>query len=56
MYSSTPIFASPIEFNIPEDVSTILGGGLPSLGSLVIDFVTTAPRFLISASSDTSLP
>ena len=56
MYFSTPIFASPIELIIPEGVSTILGGGLPSLGWRVIDFVTIAPNLFTSISSGASVP
>ena len=45
-----------MELIIPEGVSTILGGGFPSLGNRVIDFVIIAPSFEESDKSLASIP
>src|SRR3972149_4153032 len=44
MKASTPGFCRPIELSIPEGVSEVRGGELPSLGSRVSDLVMRAPR------------
>ena len=56
IYFSTPIFANPIELIIPDEVSTIRGGGFPSLGFKVIDLVTIAPKFSTLTNSGISVP
>jgi len=45
-----------MELIIPDGVSTILGGGLPSLGWRVMDFVKIAPSFETSTKSGVSIP
>ena len=44
------------ELIIPDEVSTIRGGGLPSLGFKVIDLVTIAPKFSTLTNSGISVP
>ena len=40
----------------PDEVSTIRGGGFPSLGFKVIDLVTIAPKFSTLTNSGISVP
>ena len=51
-----PSFCSPMEFNIPEGVSHILGGALPSLAFKLTLFVIIAPSLFKSINSEYSLP
>src|SRR5258706_5431792 len=52
----TPIFASPIEFSVPEGVSTIRPGAFPARGSIERDFVMIPPRRFASTRSLHSSP
>ena len=53
---SKPIFSRPIVFNIPEEVSIILGTGFPVRGFIERPLVQNPPNLFKSTNSENSSP
>ena len=56
IYFSTPRFAKPIEFRIPDETSNIRGWGFPSRGFLVTDLVIIENKIIKKLSFETKFP